>query len=67
VKAASRGEARADEYPIERWEKTIAEAYEGNRSLDDPLVRGAVEGAIGAAAFGCGAAGAIRETGGGAE
>ncbi len=35
-------------YPIERWRETISAAYEGRRSLDDPLTRGAVEGAIAA-------------------
>jgi len=39
---------RADEYPIERWRATIAEAYAGKRPLEDALVRGAVEGAIAA-------------------
>ena len=32
----------------ERWERTIGEAYEGRRPLDDGEVRGAVEGAIAA-------------------
>ena len=37
-----------DAYPIERWREAIAEAYEGRRSLEEPAVRGAVEGAIAA-------------------
>jgi 2,3,4,5-tetrahydropyridine-2-carboxylate N-succinyltransferase len=36
------------DYPLERWRLTIAEAYEGKRPLDDPTVRGAVEGAVAA-------------------
>jgi 2,3,4,5-tetrahydropyridine-2,6-dicarboxylate N-succinyltransferase len=32
----------------ERWERTVGEAYEGRRPLDDGEVRGAVEGAIAA-------------------
>jgi len=39
-------------YPVERWRRTIAEAYEGTRALETPDVRGAVEGAV--AALDCG-------------
>ena len=35
-------------YPLERWRETLAEAYAGARALDEPAVRGAVEGAIAA-------------------
>ena len=34
------------EYPIERWSRTIGRAYAGELPLDDPAVRGAVEGAV---------------------
>jgi 2,3,4,5-tetrahydropyridine-2-carboxylate N-succinyltransferase len=34
------------DYPIERWRAAVAEAFEGRRPLDDPAVRGAVEGAV---------------------
>jgi 2,3,4,5-tetrahydropyridine-2,6-dicarboxylate N-succinyltransferase len=34
------------DYPIARWQSVIAEAWEGKRPLDDPAVRGAVEGAV---------------------
>jgi 2,3,4,5-tetrahydropyridine-2,6-dicarboxylate N-succinyltransferase len=37
-----------DDYPIERWKKVVGEAYDGTRALEDPLTRGAVEGAIAA-------------------
>jgi 2,3,4,5-tetrahydropyridine-2-carboxylate N-succinyltransferase len=37
-----------DTYPIERWERTIAEGFAGTRGLDDALLRGAVEGAVAA-------------------
>ena len=33
-------------YPIERWRDTIARAYHGELPVDDPTVRGAVEGAV---------------------
>jgi 2,3,4,5-tetrahydropyridine-2-carboxylate N-succinyltransferase len=33
-------------YPVERWSRTIADAYEGRVPLEDPSVRGAVEGAL---------------------
>jgi 2,3,4,5-tetrahydropyridine-2-carboxylate N-succinyltransferase len=36
------------EYPVARWQSAIAEAWEGKRSLEEPAVRGAVEGAIAA-------------------
>ena len=39
-------------YPVERWREIIADAYEGRRGLDEPAVRGAVEGAV--AALDCG-------------
>jgi 2,3,4,5-tetrahydropyridine-2-carboxylate N-succinyltransferase len=39
---------RVDTYPIERWKADVAAAYEGTRPLDDPAVRGAVEGAMAA-------------------
>ena len=39
-------------YPVERWRQTVAEAYEGKRPIDEPIVRGAVEGAV--AALDCG-------------
>jgi 2,3,4,5-tetrahydropyridine-2-carboxylate N-succinyltransferase len=35
-------------YPVERWRQTIAAAYEGTLALEDPSVRGAVEGAVSA-------------------
>jgi len=35
-------------YPLERWERTIAEAWSGSAGLDTPAVRGAVEGAVAA-------------------
>ena len=38
--------AAADALPIERWSSLIAEAYEGRRPIDEPAVRGAVEGAV---------------------
>ena len=41
-----------NDYPLERWQAVIAEAYAGIRALDDIHVRGAVEGAI--AALDCG-------------
>jgi 2,3,4,5-tetrahydropyridine-2-carboxylate N-succinyltransferase len=31
---------------VARWQRTIADAYEGRRPIDDPEVRGAVEGAV---------------------
>jgi len=34
------------EYPIERWRACIAEAYAGERAIDEAAVRGAVEGAM---------------------
>ncbi len=34
------------EYPVARWRATIDEAWDGRRPLDEPAVRGAVEGAI---------------------
>ncbi|HTM56948.1 MAG TPA: 2,3,4,5-tetrahydropyridine-2,6-dicarboxylate N-succinyltransferase [Candidatus Udaeobacter sp.] len=37
-----------DVYPIERWRGLVTEAYEGRRALEEPGVRGAVEGAIAA-------------------
>jgi 2,3,4,5-tetrahydropyridine-2,6-dicarboxylate N-succinyltransferase len=37
-----------DAYPVERWRDTIARAYAGEAKLDDPAVRGAVEGAVAA-------------------
>jgi len=36
------------EYPVARWQSTIAEAWEGQRKLDEPAVHGAVEGAMAA-------------------
>ncbi len=35
-------------YPLERWERTIAEGYGGTRPLEDAELRGAVEGAVAA-------------------
>ena len=35
-------------YPIERWQRTIAEGFAGTRALDDASLRGAVEGAVAA-------------------
>ena len=32
--------------PLERWARTIEEGYSGQRPLDDPDLRGAVEGAV---------------------
>jgi 2,3,4,5-tetrahydropyridine-2,6-dicarboxylate N-succinyltransferase len=37
-----------DAYPIDRWKADIDAAYEGTKPLDDPAVRGAVEGAMAA-------------------
>ena len=34
------------DYPIERWRQAIGEAYEGRRPIEEPAVRGAVEGAV---------------------
>jgi 2,3,4,5-tetrahydropyridine-2-carboxylate N-succinyltransferase len=34
------------EYPVARWQETIAAAWDGRLKLDEPSVRGAVEGAI---------------------
>ncbi len=36
------------DYPLERWRRTVADAYEGRRPIEDPEVRGAVEGAVAA-------------------
>jgi 2,3,4,5-tetrahydropyridine-2-carboxylate N-succinyltransferase len=33
-------------YPLERWRAVVAEGYAGTRPLDDPALRGAVEGAV---------------------
>jgi 2,3,4,5-tetrahydropyridine-2-carboxylate N-succinyltransferase len=44
---AGRG-AGADPLPIERWQRTIAEGFGGERPLDDAALRGAVEGAVSA-------------------
>jgi len=41
-------EAALAEYPLERWERTVAEAWTGGVALDSPAVRGAVEGAVAA-------------------
>jgi len=49
--ATTRGSTAADGIPaeaMERWERTIGEAYGGRRPLDDGEVRGAVEGAVAA-------------------
>ena len=35
-------------YPIERWKSAVAEAHAGRRALEEPEVRGAVEGAVAA-------------------
>ena len=40
------------DYPIDRWQRTIGEGYEGSRALDDAELRGAVDGAV--AALDCG-------------
>src|SRR5206468_7657299 len=40
--------AAGDRYPLERWRRTLHAAYSGARPIDDPEVRGAVEGAIAA-------------------
>lgn len=34
--------------PVDRWRTAIGEAWDGGRPLDDPVVRGAVDGAIAA-------------------
>jgi len=44
----SRLTSTADTYPLERWQRTIAEGFAGTRGLDDPSLRGAVEGAVAA-------------------
>jgi 2,3,4,5-tetrahydropyridine-2-carboxylate N-succinyltransferase len=36
------------EYPVARWSATVAEGWTGARALDDPELRGAVEGALAA-------------------
>src|SRR5207253_2721316 len=41
-------DARALGYPVERWRDTVAAAYAGARPLDQPAVRGAVEGTLAA-------------------
>jgi len=38
----------SDDYPIERWQGTIGAAYAGKRAIDEPAVRGAVEGTLAA-------------------
>ena len=38
--------SETDAARLERWAETAAAAYEGRRPLDDPAVRGAVEGAL---------------------
>ena len=40
--------ARDDGYPLERWARTIAEGWSGERPAADPALRGAVEGAVAA-------------------
>ncbi len=39
---------RAEAYPVERWRATIEGAYQGRVPLDEPAVRGAVEGTVAA-------------------
>ena len=34
--------------PVDSWRERVAAAWEGKRKLDDPAVRGAVEGAVAA-------------------
>jgi 2,3,4,5-tetrahydropyridine-2,6-dicarboxylate N-succinyltransferase len=41
-------DARALGYPVERWEAVVTAAYGGTRPLDQPAVRGAVEGTLAA-------------------
>ncbi len=48
VPAGTLEDARALGYPIDRWQDTIAAAYAGTRSLEEPGVRGAVEGTLAA-------------------
>ncbi len=36
------------DYPVERWQRTIAEGFAGTLALDDASLRGAVEGAVAA-------------------
>ncbi len=38
----------ASEYPIARWQETIASAWAGTLAVDDPSARGAVEGTMAA-------------------
>jgi len=38
----------AQDYPLDRWRKTIEEGWAGSRPLDDASLRGAVEGAVAA-------------------
>jgi 2,3,4,5-tetrahydropyridine-2,6-dicarboxylate N-succinyltransferase len=38
----------ADDLPLERWRRLVADAYEGRATLEDGAVRGAVEGAVAA-------------------
>jgi len=40
--------ASAAAYPVERWRECIGRAYGGELKLDDPAVRGAVEGTLAA-------------------
>jgi len=48
-KSADRAATLApDEYPVERWSSIIASAYAGSRPIEEPEVRGAVEGSIAA-------------------
>ncbi len=35
-----------NELPVERWMRVVGEAWAGTLAIDDPLVRGAVEGAV---------------------
>ena len=44
----SQSNSTTDTYPLERWQQTITEGFAGTRGLDDPALRGAVEGAVAA-------------------
>jgi len=40
--------AGAADYPLERWRRTVEDGWGGARALDDPGLRGAVEGVVAA-------------------
>jgi 2,3,4,5-tetrahydropyridine-2-carboxylate N-succinyltransferase len=48
ARATAAPEAKPGGYPIERWRRDVAAAFEGTLPLDAPAVRGAVHGAVAA-------------------